>query len=352
MAQGEKNCIYCGQDCSAMPRVKDSQGRYACKACIEKQGRNRADPEPISEEPMGNDDFGLEDVSSDAGLNMDEFLSDVEVPESSACPECGSPKPGAAAVCMNCGHNAATGETASTKIKTPSKAGALAGAAAAQAGGAVATPLFGILGGIVAGVIGAGLWGGLSYFTGFEFGILAWGIGLIVGIGVAVGARGRGSVLTGFLAMLIAILSIAGGKYFAAKMMLENVSGQEFFDSRDIDREAILQIVVDELAMDRLDNGEDIPWPTPGTSIDTAIWPDDYPQDLQTEAIAVFDGLTFGHKVEYQTQVIAQMNANLAANADAIIAENFWYLWSFWDAIWVILAISTAYKVGSGEAGD
>ena len=344
--------MFCGQDCSALPRVKDSQGRYACKACIEKQSRNQTDPEPISEEVMGNDDFGLEDVSSDAGLDMDAFLSDIEVPESSTCPACGLPKPGEAAVCMNCGHNAATGETVSTKVKNQSKVGAIAGTAAVQAGGALSTSLFGILGGVIAGVVGAGIWGALSYFTGFEFGILAWAIGLIVGIGVIIGTRGHGSVLTGFLAMLIAIVSIGGGKYFAAKMELENISKQDYFDPRDLDSQAILQIVVDELAWDRLDNGEDIEWPTPGTSIDTAIWPDDYPQDLQAEAQALFDGLTFGQKVEYQTQVIAQMNANIRANADAIIAENFWSLWSLWDGLWVILAISTAYKVGSGDTED
>jgi len=30
---GAKVCIYCGQDCSDKPRVRDKQGRYACRAC-------------------------------------------------------------------------------------------------------------------------------------------------------------------------------------------------------------------------------------------------------------------------------------------------------------------------------
>ncbi len=33
-ATAGKTCIYCGEDCSTRPRVRDQQGRYACQACV------------------------------------------------------------------------------------------------------------------------------------------------------------------------------------------------------------------------------------------------------------------------------------------------------------------------------
>lgn len=34
-----KTCIYCGEDCSNRPRVRDRQGRYACHACVKAASR-------------------------------------------------------------------------------------------------------------------------------------------------------------------------------------------------------------------------------------------------------------------------------------------------------------------------
>jgi hypothetical protein len=47
-----------------------------------------------------------------------------------------------------------------------------------------------LVGGLVAGAIGAGIWAVIAYFTGFELGWIAWGVGLLVGVGV-IGPRRR-----------------------------------------------------------------------------------------------------------------------------------------------------------------
>lgn len=121
MAEG-KICIYCGEDCSGRPRVKDPQGRYACKRCVERQGSQRPArtkpirPEPI-EEPIGLDNFG-----GDGGLEMGDLLSEAHASDSNLCPSCGTPRASGAVVCMRCGYNSQTGDqiaTSVTKVKEP-----------------------------------------------------------------------------------------------------------------------------------------------------------------------------------------------------------------------------------------
>ena len=41
----------------------------------------------------------------------------------------------------------------------------------------------GIIGGALGGLIGAVIWAGISYFTGYEIGWIAWGVGGMVGLG-------------------------------------------------------------------------------------------------------------------------------------------------------------------------
>jgi hypothetical protein len=74
--------------------------------------------------------------------------------------------------------------------------------------------------GLVAGAIGAGIWAVIAYFTGFELGWIAWGVGLLVGVGVAIGNKGEGSVPAGVLAAVLAILSVVGGKYAMVRMVI------------------------------------------------------------------------------------------------------------------------------------
>ena len=41
-----------------------------------------------------------------------------------------------------------------------------------------------LLGGLIAAVIGGAVWGGIIIWTGYEIGYVAWGVGLLCGLGV------------------------------------------------------------------------------------------------------------------------------------------------------------------------
>ena len=66
----------------------------------------------------------------------------------------------------------------------------------------------------IGAAIGAAVWGAIGYYTEFEFGIIAWGIGALVGLLVTVASK-QESVFYGVLAVAFAISGIMAGKLLA-----------------------------------------------------------------------------------------------------------------------------------------
>ncbi len=65
----------------------------------------------------------------------------------------------------------------------------------------------------LAAVVGAAAWGGITYLTNYEIGYVAWGIGLLVGVGAKIG--GSSGKLAGVCCGLLALASIFAGKVLA-----------------------------------------------------------------------------------------------------------------------------------------
>lgn len=115
----EKICVVCGADCAARPRLKDSQGRYACQSCVEAKRRPRqaakakAKPtEPVkAPKPAAAPSAGAGDA-----FDMDQFLGTVHTADANPCPKCGMGRAADAVVCMQCGFDSAAGRAMSTKV--------------------------------------------------------------------------------------------------------------------------------------------------------------------------------------------------------------------------------------------
>ena len=135
-----KVCIFCGQDCSSRPRLKDGRGRYACKACAEANLKGAA-PAGIEEGPAGPAGLGDGATStpprqvvhevSDEPLHVgppmpgegviearpaDEGpIPIAEEPETAVqgvargCPGCRHTVPAGAVLCVHCGFDFRTG---------------------------------------------------------------------------------------------------------------------------------------------------------------------------------------------------------------------------------------------------
>lgn len=91
-----KRCIYCGQDCSNKPRLKDRMGRYSCRECVD---RKQA-PIPM-DDGLPVDLAGMESAATPAGgLQL--------------CPGCQSSMPHGSSVCVQCGFDTRKGAAITT----------------------------------------------------------------------------------------------------------------------------------------------------------------------------------------------------------------------------------------------
>ena len=86
-----------------------------------------------------------------------------------------------------------------------------------------------VLAGLVAAVVGGVIWGYVVKLSEYEVGIVAWGIGLLVGVAVAGVSRARGPVLQA-IAVGCALAGILLGKYLSYALI-----AQEDLDSIGID---------------------------------------------------------------------------------------------------------------------
>lgn len=93
-----KICIVCGEDCSRRQRVRDAQGNYTCKECVEKRVVAKPTVQPAPRTAPAETDAAM------AGFDFE------------PCPGCGAPLAGKANICMTCGYNKATGKQIKTKV--------------------------------------------------------------------------------------------------------------------------------------------------------------------------------------------------------------------------------------------
>ena len=77
-----------------------------------------------------------------------------------------------------------------------------------------------LLAGLVAAVVGGLVWGYVVKLSEYEVGIVAWGIGLVVGFVVAAVSRSRGPALQA-VAVGCALLGILLGKYLSYALVLQ-----------------------------------------------------------------------------------------------------------------------------------
>jgi hypothetical protein len=97
------------------------------------------------------------------------------------------------------------------------------------------------LGAGAAALVGALIWGGIAALTNYEIGLIAWGIGALVGFGAhAFGSQGKEA---GIACAALAVVSILGGKVLTVTF---SAPGQ----MREILEAGFTQETLDELVAD------------------------------------------------------------------------------------------------------
>jgi len=168
-----------------------------------------------------------------------------------------------------------------------------------------------IIGGAIGGAVGAGIWAAVGYFSGAEVGWVAWGIGLLAGLGAAIGNAGRGGTVAGGTAAILALASVLAGKWLVAAAYAH--------DAFDADELAI-SYVADVMVWERLDAGGVVPTVAPGDGSSVA---DYYPDDIWAKAVAQWEATDESQRRRLRAvPALANPDWVLSWIADQVVAEH------------------------------
>ena len=212
-----------------------------------------------------------------------------------------------------------------------------------------------VVGGIIGGTVGALLWAVVVVVTGYEIGWIAWGIGALVGFGVAKGNQdgARSSTAAGVLAVVIAAVAVAGGKYGGVRISMpsdEELRGMflEMYEDEDY----VVSFMADDIVAELESQGRTVAWPedVDPTSASTAA---EYPADVWAEAEARWSAMTEQERADFraarEAEATANLDMNMALIRQSIMGESFLSNFTPMDVIFFGLAMATAFGVGSGR---
>jgi hypothetical protein len=158
------------------------------------------------------------------------------VQQQAVCPSCHSPMTAGAILCTSCGYDTRSGQKLSTTLAaasagTPPASMPLPGRMpfkpkqpAADDGTRAAYIRGTIISGIAA-LIGAFIWFGVAKATEREIGWIAWGVGVMAGFGMMIGANGN-SPTAGMIAAAMSVGGILLGKFMVFTFVVMPMFGQ------------------------------------------------------------------------------------------------------------------------------
>lgn len=204
----------------------------------------------------------------------------------------------------------------------------------------------GIVAGIIAGIAGAAVWAIVAAVTGFEIGWIAWGIGAGVGAGVAWGSEG--SPAMGVLAVVISVLAIVAGKFITVEMVLSREMGGAKAEIAQMleSEEYLISWMADIVIADIQESGGTVSWPA-GVDPEEASTKAEYPKEIWARAEQSWSALTLEEKEEFKVDVQEQIEESMNMYAADVRNDGFLASFGVMDALFFLLAIGTAYKIGS-----
>jgi hypothetical protein len=190
--------------------------------------------------------------------------------------------------------------------------------------------------GLLAGAIGAAAWAGVVMVTNYEFGILAWGVGVLVGFAVGATATTgqRSPVAAGVLASVLALATIFAGKGAAAYM----VSNSAMTYAEASSEEMLISFVADEVLHEHAMNGRTFDDEEVG-----GFTENDYPSDVWAEAESRWAAMPAAEKQTMRGDLADGQQVAGGVLFIAILVGSFGLM----DVLWVGLAVGSAYKLGS-----
>ena len=192
-----------------------------------------------------------------------------------------------------------------------------------------------LIGGAVAALVGAGIWAAVTALSDTEFGLIAWGIGGLVGFAMAKLTPER-SVKLGIYAAALAALGLAIGKVATVRMMVP-VYGLEMVRSNE---ELLAAAFADDMRRNEKYSAE--------VSLQLAALSanDTVPDVLFAKMMDEAQLRMANAPAEERERVAASFAGGILADLD--VGEQFGSSLSLFDLLWFFLAIGSAFKLMRG----
>ena len=203
---------------------------------------------------------------------------------------------------------------------------------------AILWPVCGLVGGSLGGV----LWVVITFAVQRQFGIIAWVVGALTGLGVAMAAGRRAGTATGGLAAALAFCVILASKFVLAVLFVNQWAAQ--LAAPELREQQILVQEADAIAEEQQKQGVKLNWPR-GKSLDNAVELSDFPETVVKQA---------RQNWEKQTPRAKEIQKNMGHVAQAgkgfLITLAFIGSFSLFDLLWFFLAMGSAFRLGRGLA--
>jgi hypothetical protein len=188
------------------------------------------------------------------------------------------------------------------------------------------------------------VWYGFTLITGYEFGMIAWGVGIVTGVAATFGAIRKNGLL-GVMSGAIAGLAIVGGQYLTFRSHLETALRQESEKAYERHLE-FARKAANEKDLNTLRpllaawNAED------GRKPDLQSVTDEDIEDFLEEEQPFLEGLLAGKpsRKEYIEQAVRMIKAQIPISL--ALKESV----SIWTALWLFLGVGTAWRIASGRS--
>lgn len=326
--------------------------------------------------------------ASDPGTSswLDEELETARVqakvkpqapPSEAGCPSCNGPMMPGAVICVKCGYDTRIRGRRSVEHAdendAPPKRSKL---------GHMGSLLRGSFFSFLAAMLGAMIWAVLAYLTDREFGFVAWGLGGLAGLGMALGHEDDDGTFAGIIAAFMSLVGIVAAKVFIVVIFIAAIvssavselkiepGGEAFGDPMEMQRSVLAMSIAAEDLKASGQNAENIDEARFEQALEKArgevaeLSPEEIEARLEAlseEQGFADDGEEFADESEDEDVALAEDEAAaIEAEAEAFeeadeevtFGSVVGSLFGPMDGLFILLAFFTAYKVGAGISDD
>ena len=207
-----------------------------------------------------------------------------------------------------------------------------------------------LLGGLIVALLGAAIWAGVTYFTGWELGLIGWLIGVAVGAGVFALSDKRRSPARGAVAAGVACLGILTGKFAwtvldTSRWVTE--ANAAFRHDLDTDDEYVISYIADEEAASDA-QWDRVGWPLPD-QFGGRFAEAHYPPELWAIASERWSAMDTAEQDQQRDDLYETYAEH--RSAFELAGTYFQYQFTFWDILWFGLAMVSAFSIAA-KGGD